>query len=89
MGKFFSRKYTVADDAAPLTSDPLIFRDVDLQIQTNDVKYGDINACEFTLSADDILSYRDSVGVDLREIFFKNAVGAAVGYVVVAGILID
>lgn len=84
---YLSRKYTIGDTAAPLESNDLIFTDIDLQCQSEAIDYGDVNCVEFELAVGDILSYRASKGVNLKEIFFKNHTPASVGYIIVAGIL--
>ena len=86
---YYHKKFTITDTAKPLTPEPLVFIEVDFQIQTNDVDYGDVNAQNFELSSGDILSYRASNGIDIRPIFFKNHTPASVGYVIVAGVLKD
>lgn len=51
---------------------PLIFTELDIQILTNDAYYGDKNEQAFELTAGDIVSFRNSTGVNLTDIYFKN-----------------
>ena len=84
---FLSRKYTITNSGSPLEANDLIFTDIDFQVQTKAVDYGDQNSQDFALAINDILSYRTSIGVNLKDIFFKNHVADEIGYIVVAGIL--
>ena len=87
--KNYSNSWTFTTDAARiLTSQPLVFSELDIQILTHDGKMGDVNGQEFELSAGDIVSYRDSKGIDLRGFFFKNAGAGNNIKVVVNGILL-
>ena len=89
MGKFYHNKFTISDTAGTLTQNPLVFTDVDFQIQTQAVDIGDQNAQNIELNSGDTLSYRDAVGVDIRPMFFKNHTATQTGYVVVMGVLKD
>lgn len=88
--KVFSNSWTfTTDNARVLTTDPLIFRELDIQILDNDAYMGDVNGQEFELSSGDIVSYRSSSGIDIREFFFKNQGAGNNIKVVVNGILLD
>lgn len=82
---FYHDKVTIGATATRLSSQPLIFLELDIQIQDNDVYVGDHNNQQFSLSADDIISYRSSTGIDLRQIYMKYQ--SATAYAVVMGVL--
>lgn len=85
MPQYFYRKYTIADAGKPLELNPVILGDADLLVLTNSVNLGNEHNQDFVLAADKILSYRNSEGIDISQMWFKNTAGAAVGYVVVSG----
>lgn len=88
MGKYYHKKYTISDTAAPLTPEPLIFIDLDFQCQTESVNKGDKNSQDLLLLDGDVQSFRDeSKGIDIRPMFFKNAAPGSTGYIVVDGVL--
>jgi len=74
--EFISISYTAQDDNAhniiPSGFTNMVFQELDLQILTNDAYYGDKITQEFELSAGDIISFRSSTGLNLKDIFFKN-----------------
>jgi len=87
--KIYSNSWTFTTDAARiLTSQPLIFSELDMQVLTNDALLGDVNGQSFELTAGDIVSYRDSKGIDLRDFFWKNAGAGNNTKIVVNGILL-
>lgn len=65
----------------------LIFQELDIQILTNDAYYGDHNIQEFELSAGDIVSFRSSAGINLKDIYFKNQTAGNNIKVVAVGLL--
>lgn len=84
---FFSEVYTIGDTGKPLEYRPVILVDVDLQCQTNPAYYGSNKEQSVQLFVDETLSYRTSVGLDLREIWFKNLNAGNNATIHVAGIL--
>ena len=87
--KYHSQSWTfTADIARVLSTLPLVFTELDIQILTHPALMGDVNGQVFELSAGDIVSYRNSNGIDLRGFFFKNAGAGNNIKVVVSGILI-
>lgn len=88
--KNYSNDWTFTTDTARiLTSQPLVFTELDIQILTHDALLGDVNGQNFELTAGDIVSYRDSKGIDIRGFFFKNAGAGNNIKVVVNGILLS
>lgn len=83
--KFFSKKYTIGDTAAPLETADTHITNCDMQVLTNAVDVGDFSNQDFELAVGDIDSYITQP-INLSEYFAKNHVGAAVGYIVVKGI---
>jgi len=89
VGQLYANSWTFAADTSRILADlPLIFTELDIQILTNSALMGDVNGQEFELSAGDIVSYRNSMGIDLRQFFFKNAGAGNNIKVVVNGILL-
>jgi len=87
--KYHSQSWTfTADIARVLSTLPLVFTELDIQILDNAALMGDVNGQIFELSTGDIVSYRNADGIDLRGFFFKNAGAGANIRVVVSGILI-
>lgn len=88
-GQLYHNSWTfTTDDARILADMPLIFSELDIQILDNDALMGDINGQNFELSSGDIVSYRNSKGIDIRQFFFKNAGAGNNIKVVVNGILL-
>ena len=87
MSKYYANKFTITDSGkSPITA-TLVFQEIDMQILTNAIKMGDSNGQDFELSVGDIVNYKPAGGIDLNQIFFKNASAGSTGYVVVSGVL--
>jgi len=83
MPSFLSFSYTVLDSAAPPEYDhDIFFDDVNIHVETNDIKYGDGRYCEATATAGSVLSFRN---LRLSDIFVKNAVALNTAVIRIAG----
>ena len=89
VGQLYHNSWTFTADTARILADlPLIFTELDIQILDNDALMGDLNGQNFELSSGDIVSYRNSRGISLKQFFFKNATAGNNIKVVVNGILL-
>ena len=88
MGKYYHKQFTISDTAAPLTQEPLIFEELDLQCHDNNVLKGDVLSQTLDLAAGDAQSFRSARGIDIRPMFWKNKVGGSVGKITVDGSLL-
>jgi hypothetical protein len=89
VGQLYHNSWTFTTDDARILADlPLIFTELDIQILLNDALMGDVNGQNFELSSGDIVSYRSSRGIALKQFFFKNAGAGNNIKVVVNGILL-
>lgn len=83
---FISLDHTATDDTKfSLTSCNMWFREINIECQTNNAKYGDLNKQDNTINAGDIISYQY---INLRDIFFINAAAGSNTVIVASGSLL-
>lgn len=83
---FYSKTKNITDLAAPFVTEDIIFYDMNFHVTANTVKYGDGTTMVATAIAGSTLDFRNG---NLKDIFFENDVGAAVGVVTVAGTIVS
>ena len=87
---FFHTKIAVNDDAKPLsilTGQDVALRNLDVQVQTHPVDFGDRINQNLELSVGDIYSNPVNMNTALRDIWVANHTGGNTGYVVITGFL--
>jgi len=83
--RFYTQTLTCGDTAKPLDYTPVVLRECDIQIQDENVYYGDKSDQDFELSAGDIVSYQTPVHIE--DLYFKNRTAGSNATIVVVGII--
>lgn len=83
--RFYHHVLTCGDTAKPLDYTPVVLRECDIQIQDENVYYGDKANQNMELSAGDIVSYQTPVHIE--DLYFKNRTAGSNATIVVVGII--
>jgi len=87
---FFQMKVAVEDTAKPissLTRQPVVLLNLDIQVQTNPVDFGDRNGQNLQLSVGDFYSNPLQLPLNMSDIWVINHSAGNVGYIVITGII--
>mgnify|MGYP006290500463 CR=1 FL=1 len=88
---FYHKKVAVENSGRPistLTDEPVTLLNLDIQVQTNAVDFGDRNGQDLQLSVGDIYSNPLNKPIKMQDIWVSNHSSGDTGYIVITGLLV-